>query len=302
MLSLRQFGGSLAQAPMLVNVVGGAERSFVKAMDQLDAEVKIVDPVDRRRPSSNKLRMLELAEEHDFDVLIALDCDVIVKGDLTGEVRPEALRAVPADRDVTREETWIRLYDALAIALPPKDCLMTVSGQRTYPYFNSGVMFVPHAVCEPLLEHWRRHLDWILGPGLAQLGLKRLRKDQIPLAAALATAKLRVDPLPVNLNLGVTASQLAKPYRKQWGPPFIFHYHSLINEQGFLLPSPNPRINPHLDEFNRMRSSVLGVAYPGLGRVGLGSRLDAILRDKPGYPALRRSARGVIARARARRR
>ena len=295
-LSVRRLGGSLAEAPFVAHVVGGADRDFVTAMHRLDAEVRVVEPVDRRRPSSNKLRMLELAElRGDFDVLLALDCDVIVVGDLAPELKPGRLRAVPAGRDVTEEQTWQQLYRALGVAEPARDCITTVSGQRTYPYFNSGVMFVASDICGPLLEHWRRHLDWLLGPGLAELGLPALRKDQIPLAAALATAGLHIDPLPINCNLTTTASRVAAPYRHQWGPPFVLHYHKLIDDEGFLLPSPNARINPLLDEFNRVRADHLGLAYAGIGSAPLRTRVGALLRDQPGYQPLRRTLRRLVA-------
>ncbi|MBW3641789.1 MAG: hypothetical protein KY447_02630 [Actinobacteria bacterium] len=297
-LSVRRFGGSLAQVPFVVHVVGGADEGFVDAMRRLDAEVRVVEPVDRRRPSSNKLRMLELARERDdFDVLLALDCDLVVIGDLAREVKRGALRAVPAGRDVTEADTWQRLYRALGVPEPAKDCVTTVSGQRTYPYFNSGVMFVPHDVCALLLEHWRRHLDWLLGPGLAELGLPELRKDQIPLAAALATAGLHIDPLPINCNLTATASRVAAPYRHQWGPPFVLHYHKLIDDRGFLLPSPNTRINSLLDRFNRMRGDAMGLDYDGIGAVPLRTRVSAVVRDRPGDQALRRVLRVLRGRA-----
>lgn len=282
-LSIRRFGGSLAGAPVVVNIVSGADDGFVQAMARLDAEVRVVEPVDRRRPTSNKLRMFELASERQFDVLAAIDCDIVAMGDLAGEIRPGRLRAVPAGRDVLPDETWQRLYQLLHVPLPPKSCTTVVSGQTTYPYFNSGVLLMPREMCGPLLEHWGRHLDWLLGPGLAELGLDRLRKDQIPLSAALATARIDVDPLPVNCNLSVTAARFAAPYRRQWGPPFLFHYHRLIDDRGFLLPSPNPRINGYLDEFNRARSEHLGVAYGGLGSVPWRRRVGVLLKDKPGY-------------------
>lgn len=292
-LSIRCFGGTLAQAPVVVNVVGGADAGFVLAMDRLNVDVRIVDPVDLRRPTSNKLRMFELAEDHDFDVLAAIDCDIVVMGDLATEIRPDRLRAVPAGRDILAEETWQLLYGLLGVDLPAKTCTTVVSGQVTYPYFNSGVLFTPRRLCAPLLEHWRRHLDWLLGPGLAELGLDRLRKDQIPLAAALATAGIEIDPLPVNCNLSVTAARFAKRYRQQWGPPFLLHYHHQIDAHGFLLPSPNRRINGYLDEFNRARSEHLSVSYAGLGTAPLRRRVGARLKDKPGYGWVRSHTRGA---------
>ncbi|MDP8961636.1 MAG: hypothetical protein M3N32_08490 [Actinomycetota bacterium] len=281
-LSVRRFGGSLADMPIVVNVVGGAESVLVRSMHRLDVEVRTVDAVDRRRPTANKFRMLELASRSDFDVLLAVDCDVIVKGDVAAEVTPQALRAAPADRDELSGEGWQRMFELLELPLPKKTCRMAVSGELTYPYFNSGVLFVPRELCLPLLEHWKRHLAWVLDGGAQLVGMKRIR-DQFPLAAALVSAGLEVDALPVNLNLSASWPRIAKPYRHQWGPPFILHYHRLIGTDGFLLASPNGRINSELDEFNRARSEALGVPYSGLGTVPLKRRASAWLRTQRWY-------------------
>ncbi len=299
-LSLRTFGGSLSRAPVVVHAVGGADPVLVATMARLDAEVRVVDPVDRRRATSNKLRMFELAGAPggpDFDVLVAMDCDMIVKGDIGPYVSGASLQAVPAGRDLLSDETWRALYEALDLPLPARNCVTVVSGQQTYPYYNSGVLFVPREVCEPLRSSWLTHLQWMLGPGLAVLGMERLRKDQIPLSAALASADLRVEPLPVNLNLSVTAARFAAPYRSQWGPPFLLHYHRLIDERGFLLASPAGRVNPELDDFNRARARHLGLAYEGLAPVPLSRRARALLKDQPGWRWARTAVRRAGVRA-----
>ena len=280
-LSIRRFGGPLSEAAVVANVVGGVDPALADALARLDAEVRIVSTVDSRRLTANKLRMLELAEDRDFDVLVMLDCDMIVKGDFSEEVGPGRLRAVPAGRDLLDDTTWRRLFALREVPLPARTCVTAVTGQRTYPYFNSGALFVPRHLCAPLHEHWLGHLRWILDTGVTQLGLDRLRKDQIPLAVALASAGLEVEPLPVNLNLSVTPARFARPYRHQWGPPFILHYHRLIEERGFLRASPNARINPHLEEFNRARARSLGLPYSGLEPVPLARRVRAELKDLP---------------------
>ena len=291
-LSLRRFGGPLSEAPVVVNMIDGVEPPLASALERLDAEVRIVHTVDPRRLTANKLRMLELAESHHFDVLVMLDCDMIVKGDFAEEVRPGRVRAVPAGRDILDAARWQRLFALREVPLPDRTCVTSVTGQRTYPYFNSGVLFVPRELCGVLREHWLGHLRWILDSGVAALGMDRLRKDQIPLAVALASARLAVDPLPVNLNLSVTPARFARPYRHQWGPPFVLHYHRLIDDAGFLRASPNGRINPHLDEFNRARARHLDLAYTGLEPVPLARRVRAELKDLP----LVRRARALASR------
>src|SRR3954467_11253614 len=75
-LSVRRFGETLADAPIVVHVVGDASPELRSKLDRLDAECRVVERMDRRLPTSNKLRMLEL-ERDDFDVLVMVDCDVI---------------------------------------------------------------------------------------------------------------------------------------------------------------------------------------------------------------------------------
>lgn len=296
-LSIRRHGGSLAGAPIVVNVVGRADDVFVAAMGHLDAEVRAVDAVDPVRPTFNKLRMLELADHdgaHDFDVVVAVDCDVVLRGDVAPELDLDVVRAVPAGRSHLSQQTWERLYERLDLPLPAKSSVMAVSGETTYPYFNSGVVFLPRSKCTLLLDHWHRQREWVQTPPGAELVGDQAGKDQVPLALAVASAHLAVRPLPVNLNLSVTRARPAPPYRGQWGPPFFFHYHRLVDARGFLLASPNRRINPYLDQFNRARADHLQLDYPGLSPVPLRRQVGAVLKDKPGY----RWARSVVRRPR----
>src|SRR5918992_4130909 len=74
-LSIREFGGSLASAPIVVNFVEGVDHAYERWLATFDADVRVVEPVDPVVRYANKLRMLELGEKDDFDILVALDCD-----------------------------------------------------------------------------------------------------------------------------------------------------------------------------------------------------------------------------------
>ena len=82
-LSIRRFGGGLSTAPVVVNFVDAVEPRYESGLAELDAEVRVVPRFDRRTPASNKLRMLELADTHQFDVLLAIDTDTLVVGDVS---------------------------------------------------------------------------------------------------------------------------------------------------------------------------------------------------------------------------
>ena len=287
-LSVRRFGGSLSGAPMVVHMVGGADPDARAGLEGLGVEVRVVDPVDQRLPSSNKFRMFELADSHDFDVLVGLDCDLVVMGDPSSHLSATALRAVPAGQTHLDDDGWARLYAARGLPLPPRDCVTTVTDERTRPYFNSGVLFVPRGICAELRAAWQDHLTWLLDGGAADLGLGRLRRDQIPFSLALASVRAPVERLPLNLNMSTVQARYARRYRSEQGPPWIFHYHRAIDADGFLTATVHGAVNEWFDRFNRVRAEELGLDYRGLEPLPTAVRLKAKLRSQPAVRTLRR--------------
>src|SRR5688500_8990134 len=82
-LSIREFGGALADSDVVINFVNAVDPEFERKLRELGAEVRVVPRFDERSVYANKLRMFELSREREFDVLLGLDCDVVVVGDLT---------------------------------------------------------------------------------------------------------------------------------------------------------------------------------------------------------------------------
>lgn len=280
-LSLREFGGTLSRCPFVVHLVGGADSAFAARLEALDAEVRVVDTVDERKRSANKLRMLELAGLRQFGTLVMLDHDTVIVGDLAGLVegtgspdRP-TIAALPAGVAALSVAEWREIYAAAGLPFPDASVVTVRTGERTPPYYNSGVLLVPHDVCEPLREHWSRQLQWVLDGAGGSVTPAAIRKDQVPFALALASADIAVHELPVNANLSTTLAGVAPEYRDQWGPPFVLHYHSRVDAAGFLLPAPWPAINPWIDQFNRRRAEVLDLRYDGIGRVSWRVRVAA---------------------------
>ncbi len=287
-LSVRLFGGSLADMPIVVSVVGGADPVFVEAMDRWQASVRIVEPMDPETPRSvkNKLRVFELAATEDFDVLLALDCDAIVMGDLAPALSTTAVRAVPAIRNQLSEESWQRVYDHLGLPWPERRMVMAVTGERTYPYVNGGVLFVPQAACPALLDRWQWARDKVLELEAEEPGFLcgRPFSDQYSLPAAVSAAGFEIELMPVNYNLRTQTTRYAAEYDGQWGPPCIYHYHGEIDGAGFLGWSPRPEIRPSLDEFNRRRAEALKLPYVGLAEPPLSTRVKAMVHATPLIP------------------
>lgn len=263
-LSLRAFGGSLADAELVVNVVGGIDGGRAARLVELGARVRVVERVDEHNPFANKLRMLELAGEFEFGALLALDCDVAIAADPSAHIREESIGVKPADVDPLAERHWRRLFNALGIDARAKLVVASTSGRPMYPYFNSGVLSVPHALCADLEQAWSaRHgelgallrRDRFLIPPPAHFFL-----DQLALAAALDA--LPWHELPVGLNFP-THLPVGRAVLAASPAPTILHYHGEIDEAGFLLRPRCPAAEAAVERVNARRAEALGLSYEG---------------------------------------
>jgi hypothetical protein len=275
-LSIRRFGGSLAEAPIVAMFVERVETRHEEALTDQGVEVRVVDRVDPRSPASNKLRMLELADSHRFDALLAIDTDTLVLGDIAPFFSSSAIRVKPENHSPYGPETWAGIYEALAIPPPSRSAVMTSTGEITSPYFNSGVVFVPYGRCGELLEAWTKAVHDVLDlygdrPELVP-AKERHWTNQLALAVAVAGAGLPVDPLPVGLNLSTTV-RVHPMFRHEVVPPFVLHYHNEIDPDGFVFRSRNATLNPFIDTFNRARADALDLPYRGLPNPPLARRV-----------------------------
>jgi hypothetical protein len=274
-LSVRSFGGSLAGEQVVVNFVDAADPGVARTLERLGAEVRVVERFDVRNPYANKLRMLELGKEFDFDVLVALDCDAVVVGDFRDRVPADRVAAKPADLDRLTEVEWRRLFQALRVPTPEKSVVATVSGEPMYPYFNSGVVFVPRDLCLDLLRGWSHFSNEILDlferePDVIPRRWQ-LHSGQYSLACALIDGGFPIQSLPVTLNFP-THLRVHRSLLEGHGEPRIIQYHKGIDRNGFLLRDRVDLLDVHLDRFNRERAAALGLDYRGLGRLPLSMR------------------------------
>src|SRR5205085_1902570 len=84
LLSIRSFGGMTRNADVIVNVVDGVSDEFAGVVHDLAGTVRVVPRVQVGPPPANKLRMFDnIDASRREDVLVALDCDTVVMGDLS---------------------------------------------------------------------------------------------------------------------------------------------------------------------------------------------------------------------------
>ena len=282
-LSLREFGGSLREAPMVVHFVGGVEYVFERTLRDLGAEVRVVAPYGSRYRFSNKMRMFDLFQsENDFDTLFTLDCDVIVSGDLAPYVSSQSVGVVPASRDLFVPEQWRWAYEEFGLSAPVPDCIMRATGQKTFPYYNTGVMIIPRSVGPDLVKAWS---DVLAGFQPIHERFGRVHhENQIAFALAVRATELSVHELPVSLNFS-TGVSVDRRFRRELRPPFVIHYHQAIDGMGFVKSSPNRRVNRATHEFNQRRAELLGLEYSRLPRPPLRARLQKAAATRNWYDA-----------------
>jgi hypothetical protein len=294
-LSLREFGGSLREAPIVVHFVEAVESDYERTLRDLGADVKVVAPYGSRYRFSNKMRMFDLFQsEYDFDVLFTLDCDVIVSGDVAPLLPAESVGVVPAGRDLFTAKQWLWVYKEFDLSPPAPNCIMRVSGQRTYPYYNTGVMTIPRSVGPDLVATWSDFLARFQ-PVHERFGRVH-HENQIAFALAVRANGVQVNELPVSLNFSTVVS-VDRRFRHELRGPFVIHYHQAIDGEGFIKSSTNSKVNRATDEFNRRRAEVLGMSYARLPRPPMRARLQKAVATQGWYNAetvkrVRRSSLG----------
>jgi hypothetical protein len=295
-LSIRSFGGSLAEAPVVVNFVDEVNPEYSDALEHLGASVRIVSPLDPEHRYANKLRMFELAEEFEFDVLAALDCDVIVVDDIAEFLPDGSLCGKPADCDFLSDEQWRRIFATLSLPVPEKSCVTTTFNQRTYPYLNSGVLLVPRDMCANLYSRWAGYVFdlekvYATHPDIA---LRRKYNDQIALTCAVVAGDFPIQPLPVSMNFP-THIDVHPAFVRRLSTVRLIHYHRGLDEMGFIRGSKYPAVNRCLDRFNRRRAEVLNLPYRRLPRPSLDARIRQELASRRWYhkDGVERVKRGV---------
>ena len=279
-LSLRRFGGACRTARFVVNYVDRVPAEAASVLSELGAETRSVAPLGDRGPQ-NKLRMLDLHESFDFDVLVALDCDTVVVGDPSPHIPGSAIGAKPVDYDPLSQGDWRRLCRALDnTASESTSGAVTPTSPEVPPCFNSGVLTVPRSLCGQFQQEWlSSHSQVVEALGADSRLIPRhlhFFADQFSLAFCLARTNLSSVPLPVSMNfpthVPVDCAELPED-----SPPLILHYHDATDQSGFLYRPRSALGAAQVEAFNLARAASTGVAYPGLRGKPLSSRIGRSL-------------------------
>jgi len=293
--SLRTFGSAAADAPISVYVVNSCDDRFRELLSELGAGVEIVSPPIPGLPYANKLEMFSRFDPDSAQRLVALDCDTVVLGDPSQFGADVDLAAKPADSDFLTAGDWKRFFDWLGVEPPPRRFRTSTLGQRTYPYFNSGVVVVRGSLVPALAREWQRWCSampefFALHPSHASISTFA---DQLALTATILKLGIDVRPLPVHANYPAHLP-LHRTTRTTALAPVVYHYHSFVDGRGFLRATADRSTNAKLDFLNQWEASVLSLNYDGLARPGFRDSIRYVLRGQRWYQA--RSMRSLRAR------
>lgn len=194
--------GDARRFPLHLACIGAPPERVRQISARCDASVTVHDPVGAdSRGRSNKLRGLEIDGRH--DCVLLLDADIVVLSDVSGLARlGRHIALAPVTRAHVPWPSWEKIYRALALEFPTER-VMSVVGEPTPPYYNSGVVYAPwDCGLRPL---WERNIRLVRSLFTSvDTGWHELDgSDQVGLATAVEILRRRgvtFTPLPDVFN------------------------------------------------------------------------------------------------------
>jgi hypothetical protein len=264
--SLDLFGGELRRARRRAHFVGDVSDASARRVRDAGAEVGVVPVVEPRFRFANKLAMLREAADEGAELLVALDCDIVVAGDVTPHLDSDVFQAKPPDGDLLTLELWRAIFERFGLELPRERYATSIRPGWTHAYFNTGVLLVPGPMLRPLhdrwlhfvralidaapdmpavVEHMRAKVPRYQGYESATAG-ETLRPlfyaEQWALSLALAELRLPYTALPLALNFPTIYEDEQRPgeyLRDRFLPhatePLLLHHHH--HKDGGLRPT-----------------------------------------------------------------
>jgi hypothetical protein len=243
--TLKKFGGTLAEAKSVANFVQSVDPKVEQELRDLGVKVNIVDPFIDGYPYANKLRMLEMEEK--YDVLLALDCDLVISKDFSGEISSDFIQACPPYMDPLTIKQWENLFSHFNLKLPAERYELVGRARNTIPYFNSGVVAIPKTYRDRLLASWEKYIRELLK--LDSLSKVRVFTDQIALSLALADEGMPYDLFPIEMNFPIH-NKIRDKFNPDEIDPYIIHYHNRITKKKLIKNSGYAITDKYIKEIN----------------------------------------------------
>jgi len=253
--TLNHFGGSLSLAQKIACFTEPVDSDLIQSLVGMGVRIKITEELGSKSPHSNKIQMLSLCEEEDFDYLVALDTDIVVAGDFSKFMRNDAIGAKPVDQDPLDLDTWKSLFAHYGLQLPQERYKTSFHFSDTIPYFNSGVILVPKKYVDVLYQKWKFFVAKLEEEyeNLPTISQHTFFTDQFAFTLALASANIPHFALPLEMNFP-THSPIHENLNPEVMKPYLIHYHHNFSN-GNIAHCSYDNINSILDGINLVLSS-----------------------------------------------
>src|SRR5438034_8299195 len=234
-MSVRWFGGSLAQVRFVLGCTGPIPRAARELFDRYGAEIVTVERYDPTHGHSNKIVLLGSPILAGHDIVVLLDCDTVLVQDPAPWLKLRTVAAKLADLPTVFLMELKAIFDHFKCAMPPARYHHELTGDACIAYCNSGVIVVPEKYRLRIASQWDYWNRLVLTLP-ETLRFNRLHADQVSLTLALENSEVPFAPLPAEMNMPAYFDT----YPEAWHTldPVIIHYHCLAYLSGFLKPVP----------------------------------------------------------------
>ena len=254
LLSVRWFGGEVANAPFILCTTGKLPAAAESFFTSHGAKIVAVERVSEKHGPSNKIRFLELSMLDNWQHILLLDCDTILARDPSAYLSCPGLSAKIADAPTVTTDDFKQLFAIFAMDMPAERLEHDINGTPCIPYFNSGVILLNSAWRERFVAAWNSYNNAILEKW-DNVSMTPFHTDQASLTLAIESTGIPFTLLPSSMNLGCHLPAHRYPQHFADTDPVIIHYHSLFDENGYITRTPLEQTNRRIDAFNsRLRA------------------------------------------------
>jgi hypothetical protein len=198
--------------------------------------------------------MLEIGDDYDYDVLVALDCDTVVVRDFSSEINPQYFQAMPVDMDLLTAEQWQKLFSYFDLNIEPEKFSNTTNARKTIiPYFSSAVMSIPKQYITQIRNRWNEYFFGLFeySKNLKDLALHKYYFEELALSLAVEKEKIPSMDFPMEMNFPTNYSVKPSLLPGKMSP-FIIHYHHLYNLDGTLSKSGYKKPDLAIEQVNKI--------------------------------------------------
>lgn len=279
LLSLRWFGGKIADSPFILCTTGELSTETELFFKRYGAEIVLIERVSHEHGPSNKIRFLELNLLDKWEHILLLDCDTVIVRDPSEFLYTSGLSAKIADLPTVTSEQFQELFPEFGLTMPAENYVHDISGEQCISYFNSGVMLLNSCWRERFVDAWNHYNESIIEKW-DRLTITRFHTDQASLTLAINAISIPLTPLPNTMNMPGHLPAQSYPEHFFSIDPFIIHYHSLFNENGYIKQTPLDQTNRRIDSFNsRLRAEKMSA--PALKTIPTGTPRTTISPNTP---------------------